>query len=127
LKKLEGTNVFNFYNSFNANQWNAALYGFKYLNSEQGIAHSKAVSEAMIKGLGQINDDSLTDAYNAWIEHSNNRENGMLQNIYTYSKDYPYERAVFLLGAAHRKAIIEKIKSRVENEALNLNWSFYGE
>jgi len=126
LKKLKGTNGFNFYNSVNTRERNAALYGFKYLNSEQGIAHIEAVSEAMIKGLEQINDDSLTDAHNAWIEHNNNRENEMLQNIYTYSKDYPYDRAVFLLGAAHRKTIIEKINSRVENDALKLNWSFYG-
>lgn len=50
----------------------------------------------------------------------------MLQNIYSYSKDYPYERAVFLLGAAHRKAIIGKMKSRVENDTLKLNWSIFG-
>jgi hypothetical protein len=126
LKKLEGTNGFDFYNSVNTNKRYAEKYGFKYLNSEHGIAHNEAISEAMTKGLEQINDDSLNDAHNAWIELSNNRENEMLQNIYIYSKDYPYERAVFLLGAAHRKAIIEKIKSRVENDALKINWSFYG-
>jgi len=127
FKKLYGTTVFDFGNSVNTKDRYAAIYGFKYLNSEHSIAHIEAVSEETMKVLEQINDDSLINAHNAWIEHNNNRENGMLQNIYTHSKDYPYERAVFLLGAAHRKAIIEKIKSRVENEALKLNWSFYGE
>jgi hypothetical protein len=125
LKKLQGPNGLDFYNSVNTNQQYAAMYGFKYLNSEYGIAHSEAVREATMKGLEQINNDRLTDDYNAWIEHANNRENEMLQNIYIYSKDYPYERAVFLLGAAHRSATIKKIKSLIEIESFKLNWSFY--
>jgi hypothetical protein len=125
LKKLEGNNGLDFYNSVNTKNQYSAMYGFKYLNSEYGMAHNEAVSKATMKGLEQINDDTLTDAHNAWIEHTNNRENEMLRNIYIYSKDYPYERAVFLLGASHRKAIIGKIKSRIENEALKLNWLFY--
>lgn len=64
LKKLAGPNG-DFYNSVSTNKRNAAIYGFKYLNSEHGMAHSEAVSEATMKGLGKINDESLTDAYNA--------------------------------------------------------------
>lgn len=124
LKKLEGPNG-EFYNSVSTNKRNAAMYGFKYLNSEHGMAQGEAVSEATTKGLEQINDESLTYTYNAWVQHNNNRENAMLQNIYSYSKDYPYEQAVFLLGAAHRKAMIRKMKNRVENDALKLNWSIY--
>ena len=37
------------------------------------------------------------------------RENYMLQNIYRYSEKHSYERAIFTIGAAHRKSVIEKI------------------
>lgn len=33
----------------------------------------------------------------------------MLQNIYRYSEKHSYERAIFTIGAAHRKSVIEKI------------------
>jgi len=126
LKTLEGSNGVDFHNSVNTNTRHAAMYGFKYLNSEHGIASNEAISKAMTKGLEQINDASLTNAHNAWTAFINKRENEMLQNIYTYTENHSYERAVFLLGAAHRKAIREKIKSRVENQPLKLNWSIYG-
>ncbi|MBS1526282.1 MAG: hypothetical protein JST19_11565 [Bacteroidetes bacterium] len=126
LKKLEGSYGYDFSNSVKTNKRHAETYGFKYLNSEHGIVHNEALNEAMNRGLKQINDDSLTVAHNAWVELSDKRENIMLENIYTYSKEYPYERAVFLLGAAHRKAMIEKINRHVETDPLALNWLFYG-
>ena len=48
----------------------------------------------------------------------------MLQNIYLYSQDHNYDRAIFTIGAAHRKSIIDKIFEYQKNEKVKLNWIF---
>jgi hypothetical protein len=56
---------------------------------------------------------------------SDNRENEMLRNIYTYSKENNYNQAVFLIGSAHRNSIIRKVAEYDTKEKVELNWTFY--
>jgi len=50
----------------------------------------------------------------------------MLQNIYNYSKENQYNQAVFLIGARHRKSIMQKIIEYEKISEIKLNWTIYG-
>ena len=75
--------------------------------------------------LLEINDPKLSHQYQSERELSDKRENEMLQNIYDYSKQYPYNKAMFICGAEHRKPIMQKIQDYESKERLNLNWTLY--
>ena len=49
----------------------------------------------------------------------------MLDNIYNYSKDHSYDKAIFTLGAGHRKSIMKKIQEYNLKENFKLNWTLY--
>ncbi len=52
-------------------------------------------------------------------------KNKMLDNIYQYSKENRYDKAVFLLGSAHRNSIMQKVPQYVKKETPQLTWTFY--
>jgi pheromone shutdown protein TraB len=47
----------------------------------------------------------------------------MIRNIYEYSGTHEFCKAVFLIGAGHRKSIMNKIKV-CETNSKNLQWNF---
>jgi hypothetical protein len=49
----------------------------------------------------------------------------MLSNIYIYSKQFPFDKAIFICGAEHRKHLMQKIKDIEVQSDIKLNWSFY--
>lgn len=74
-----------------------------------------------------VEKDRLLDIYKLFhTEQYDNRENAMLQNIYTISKGYQYNQAVFLIGAGHRKSIMQKITEFEKLSEIKLKWSIYG-
>ncbi len=68
--------------------------------------------------------DTLNLAYIQWIDQIDERENEMLRNIYSYMESKKYARALFLVGAAHRKPIMDKISRIEEKNKSALNWIF---
>lgn len=50
----------------------------------------------------------------------------MLQNIYNYSKGNQYNQAIFLIGAEHKKSIMQKITVYEKLSEIKLNWTMYG-
>lgn len=128
MKRVEGLtdiNGFNYRTLIDNNRSYIEMYGFRYLNSVHSISHNDGIREAVEKGLEKINNDKLSETYKLWSDVIEKREHEMLQNIYRYSKEHSYDRAVFTLGAGHRKSIIEKIRDYGKNELLKLNWTFY--
>lgn len=105
----------------------ASTHGFSFLNSDDYIQYSDGVTGAIEKGLKKINDEKFNLAYQKWKEFNDRREHEMLQNIYNYSRKHNYNKAVFLLGASHRKSIKEKIEAYKLNELPKLNWITYGD
>lgn len=105
----------------------ASIYGFSFLNSDHYIQYTDGITDAMEKGLENINDERFNLAYQKWNEFTDRRENEMLKNIYNYSIHHTYNKAVFLVGAGHRKSIKEKIEAHSLNELPKLNWVIYGE
>ena len=127
-KRIEGStsiNGFNYRTFVDRCRLHTAMYGFEYLNSAHCIYHHEEIDGAIEKGLQELNNDKLSQTYALWKDINENRENEMLRNIYTYSKDHRYNQALFLIGAAHRKSIMQKIQEYQNKEAVKLNWSFY--
>jgi len=71
-----------------------------------------------------IDHEKLDQVYKNWIDEIENRENEMIRNIYNYMKPEKYERALFLVGAEHRKPIMQKIQEYESKETFKLNWTF---
>jgi len=104
-----------------------AQKGFDYLNSdkctdlvEKWIRTEKRILESATYK------DIFLHSYELFYEDVDNRENAMLQNIYNYSKENRFNHAVFLLGSAHRKSIMQKITEFEKLSEIRLNWTIYG-
>lgn len=104
------------------------LEGFMFLNSDEFLdfLDKKEVIEKQIIE-SETDKHRLLKVYKSFrILQYDIRENAMLQNIYNYSKENLYNQAVFLLGAGHRKSIIEKITEHEKLSGIKLNWTMYG-
>ena len=109
-------------------------YGFSYLNSDRCselISRKKVletlVLDALKKDINQkpMDHERLGLAYKQWMEQIDDREKEMLRNIYSYMQQKKYANALFLVGAAHRKPIMQKIQEYESKEKFKLNWIFY--
>ncbi len=103
--------------------------GFKYLNSDAFIDYLNKKIEIEKRILeSEPDNERLHNSYKLFqIEAKDKRENAMLQNIYNYSKENQYNKAVFLLGSEHRRSIIPKIEEYKKMSTIRLNWTMYGE
>ena len=48
----------------------------------------------------------------------------MIENILQYCRASPFEKGVFLVGAAHRQNIIEKSKEQTAIDSTRIQWDF---
>lgn len=127
LKRVEGQasqNGFNYRNFVDKNRVEIATHGFAYLNSPRSEWINDEIQDAIDKSLQEIDDASLSRSNELWKEVNNSRENEMLDNIYKYSQENKYSRAIFTVGFAHRKSIKKKIAEREKNNEFKLNWKF---
>ena len=101
--------------------------GFTYLNSEKcsELFDKMKTAERQIIEFSGINKNELIRIYDLFHKEHDNRENAMLLNIYNYSKENSYNQAVFLLGYAHRKSMMQKIMEYKKKEDFKLNWIFF--
>jgi pheromone shutdown protein TraB len=99
--------------------------GFEYLNSQEysDLFDKQRTVESKI--VDDINNRQLNRTYKTFVEEQDYRENFMLNTIYAYSKENNYNRAVFLIGAGHRRSIIRKIAEYQLKEEVKLNWTYY--
>ena len=109
-------------------------YGFPFLNNDRCseiLSRKKALEKQILNTLRKdknqraMNHERLELAYKHWIDQIDDRENEMLRNIYSYMEQKKYDRALFLVGAAHRKPMQQKIEEYESKESFKLNWTFY--
>ena len=104
-----------------------AQEGFDYLNSDKfldSLEKKEIIERNIIES--ELHKDRLLDIYKLFhAEQYDNRENAMLQNIYDYSKENQYNKAVFLIGAGHIKSIMQKIIEYEKISEIKLNWKKY--
>ena len=104
-----------------------AQEGFRYLNGDNFLdfLEKKALIQKNIME-SEIQRNRLLDIYKLFHdEQFDNRENAMLESIYDFSKENRYNQAVFLIGAEHKKSIMQKIQEYEKKEEFKLNWKFY--
>jgi hypothetical protein len=96
--------------------------GFRYLNSRLNNDRFKATDLLIGKMLTVLGDDELFLIYRLEKEVIEKREIEMLTNIYNYSKEHPYNQALFFIGSGHRESIIKKIAEFDRTQETKLNW-----
>lgn len=110
---------------FNEQMVNISQYGYSYLNSktcEEHIEKLKALEEGV---LAKTSNEQLLNQYRSDKELDDMREVEMLRNIYSYSRDHHYNRALFICGAQHRKPLMEKISQFLTTENNPVDWLLY--
>lgn len=119
-----------FYNSYEYRylssqheKWSKRL-GFPYLNSDQCRELLERIHFLENAILRRVNHAKLSQTYKSWLDIHDRRENEMIKNIYSYSDLNKYNRALFLIGAEHRKSIIDKVPEFEKNNKLELSWIF---
>lgn len=97
--------------------------GFNFLNSDRCTTLFER-RHALERSLVHLsNDQRLIRTYRYWLEVQALREKTMIQNIYAYSRSHPFEHALFLVGAEHRKPILERVTGLSPNDYPVLNWT----
>ncbi|MEO7174976.1 MAG: hypothetical protein ABIV51_03990 [Saprospiraceae bacterium] len=95
--------------------------GFEFLNSKESILLQEEMREL---GNRIISDEIFNQKVNASTDEY---ENSMIRNIYTFSKEKSFSTAIFMCGAAHRKSIVERIAEYEITSKITLNWTFYND
>lgn len=127
-KRIEGltdVNGFNYRNFVDKNSLYVKRYGLPYTNSDKSISITEEIKISIEKGLEVINDEKLFETYQKWKEINEKRENEMLMNIHSYCKENDFDIAIFMVGFAHRKSLMQKISEFKANPEIKINWIFY--
>jgi hypothetical protein len=106
------------------NDKNVCRDGFKYLNSvdcERMMARIAEVEENTIVGTSN---QELIAGFARWRSLTQRRELEMVRNIYTYCGEKLFETGVFVVGAAHKTAIVREIERYSGSKADLINWKF---
>ena len=84
------------------------LHGFAYLNSEYSSTLVSDIHEARLGALEEMADQRLAEIYELWTRTNELRDRAMLKNIENYCRRNSFRTGAFLVGAAHRKSIVDK-------------------
>ena len=100
-------------------------YGFHYLNSEYSNKQLSKLDAEISLTLKTINEPNLNSIYESWKKHQALRDIEMINRIYDFCNDNTFEKAVFIVGVAHKESIIEKSKDmQIYSEKFewDINW-----
>jgi len=100
------------------------LYGFEYINSIECINYFTKAKLLEMEVLLKLKNKKLLELYTLFYDIQNERENVMLGSIYDYYDINKFNNAVFLVGAAHRNSIIQKIEN-FNAAGYKLKWNLY--
>lgn len=96
--------------------------GFPYLNSEES-SQRWAKFYVMVETIAATSvDPVLAERLESWISTHECRDQAMLHNIRQYCREHTFDRAVFLVGAAHSRSVIEKVTPPVSGDPDGIQW-----
>lgn len=98
--------------------------GLSYLNSEECSQRWAKIYAVMATTLDILKDPALTKRFESWTSTHEHRDRAMISNIRQYCRNHAFERGVFLVGAAHRRAIIGQSKSPDGDDPDSIKWSW---
>lgn len=100
-------------------------YGFSFLNSNENDELFEQFNTLNEKIISILNSENLFRIYKLDKEIKEKREDEILNNIYNYSRDHNYNKAILFIGSGHRKSMIRKIEDYKLKEKIILNWTVY--
>ncbi|CAM5206852.1 hypothetical protein CDEF62S_05008 [Castellaniella defragrans] len=98
-------------------------HGFPYLNSDHCARAWVTIYDEVRATVEWIGDDRLRQTYSLWSKINDCRETGMLENINGYCIRYTFSHGVFLIGAGHRKAMVEKVQEQRGAGVPGVSWN----
>ncbi len=125
IEKGIDRNGLNIRNSMDTIKTSSQMNGFEYLNSLQCQQCYSDVNLAIENGVEILNDEKFLKILASWKEVNNMRENTMLKNIYLYCQNNKFDKAVFTIGAVHRKSLLDKISFYDKTEKIKINWKLF--
>jgi hypothetical protein len=99
-------------------------YGFAYLNSDHCSKLWSDIYEEILRTIRRTEDTRLVELYGLWNATIDSRENGMIKNIMKYCRENRFDKGVFLVGAAHRQRIIDKLSEISAIDSTRIQWDF---
>lgn len=121
FKKVGGTSP-NYRRLMDQNSLDTRDHGFPYLNSDRCAQAWADIYDEVLATVEWIGDTRLRQIYDLWSETNDRRETGMLENINGYCVRHALSHGVLLVGAAHRKAIVEKVREQRGTSAARVSW-----
>jgi hypothetical protein len=99
--------------------------GFPFLNGDQYDALMDELERAENEILAEIADDKLNQLAQSEKEVNSKRDEVMIDNIYKYAEQKEFQKAVFLIGAGHRRSIKSKLDKIEARYGVEIKWHFY--
>jgi hypothetical protein len=99
-------------------------HGFAYLNSNYCVETWLKADVATREALESIGNAELSRDYKSWNDVHEHREQEMMKNIQRYAEEHPFNTGIFLLGAAHRRSIMEKAANLSRGSSVTIDWNF---
>ncbi len=84
------------------------------MNSHDYIAAWEAMHREELETIEYMRRSDLADIYAQVCDLMEQRDMEMIRNIREYSTANTFTRGAFLVGAAHRKSLIEKLRADAE-------------
>lgn len=100
--------------------------GFAYLNSDECIQAWADIYREELETIKYIGNSRLRDIYAQVRELNERRDVEMLGNIRAYCASAAQTCGAFLVGAAHRKSLIEKLRAAGETAIPHMEWDVGG-
>src|SRR6266576_2782232 len=106
---------------------NVSAHGFVYLNSKDCSDLFSQLHEAMLAAIEKdVDHRLLAEVYDLWIRTNGLRDKGMMKNIENHCRQASFSNAAFLVGAAHKQAIIDLSRSEPRAASSTIQWDFGG-
>lgn len=122
FKKVERTSA-EYRRLMDQNSLDTRDRGFPYLNSDLCAQAWAGIYDEVQATVEWIGDATLRQTYALWSEIHDRRETGMLANINDYCIRGALSHGALLVGAAHRKAIIQKVHEQRGAGASRVSWN----
>jgi hypothetical protein len=96
--------------------------GFPPLNSEACVRAESAIHDEILATLDWIRDPRLREIYAVWRRQNELRDSAMVEAIENYARHNAFAHGLFLVGAAHRKSIVDKARVRMGTNSSRIAW-----
>ena len=103
-----------------------STHGVVYLNSERCSKLWSDLYEAMLATIEELGDPGLLEIYETFRHTNELRDKAMLKRVEAYSTQNHFDKGVLLVGAAHRRSIIDKSRMGCGDRMPTVQWDFDG-